>query len=155
MLLKMNLRLKIDAKNRKIRIESMSESANGKTINAFEERLMMQFRVHLIIHLALHLKVNFNIFMYKDAEEGAHDVALRGTLLVALGLQLSCICQCIRVYKIIQHFKDHWRGARRWQKGHIWRCTWWCTWMCICQCNLGRHWGLIWRYAWWCTSRSM
>ena len=84
-----------------------------KTINAFEERLMMQFRVHLIIHLALHLKVNFNIFIYKDAQEGAHDVALKGTLLVALGLQLSCNCQCIRVYKIIQHFKDPLKRSKK------------------------------------------
>ena len=41
----------------------MSESANGKTINAFEVRLMIQFRVHLIMRLELHLKVNFNIYI--------------------------------------------------------------------------------------------
>ena len=88
MLLKMNLRVQMDAKSGKLKIESMSESANGKTINAFEVRLMIQFRVHLIIHLGLHLKVNFNIYIHKDAQEGAPDVALKGTLLVALELHL-------------------------------------------------------------------
>ena len=65
MLLKMNLRVQIDQKlGAKMKIESM------------------------IIHLALHLKVNFNIFIYKDAQEGARDVALKGTLLVTLKLHL-------------------------------------------------------------------
>ena len=64
MLLKMDLRVQIDAKIRKMKIESM------------------------IIHLALHLKANFNIFIYKDAQEGARDVALNGTLLVTLKLHL-------------------------------------------------------------------
>ena len=87
-LLKMDLRVQMDAESGKLKIESMSESANGKTINAFEVRLMIQFRVHLIIHLELHLKVNFNIYIHKDAQEGAPDVALKGTLLVALELHL-------------------------------------------------------------------
>ena len=60
-----------------------------KMINAFEMRLMIQLRVHLIIHLELHLKVNFNIHIHKDAQESAPDVALKGTLLVALELHLS------------------------------------------------------------------
>ena len=36
----------------------------------------------------MHLKVNFNIYIHKDAQEGAHDVALIGTLLVVLELHL-------------------------------------------------------------------
>ena len=87
-LLKMDLRVQMDAESGKLKIESMSESANGKTINAFEVRLMIQFRVHLIIHLGLHLKVNFNIYIHKDAQEGAPDVSLKGILLVALELHL-------------------------------------------------------------------
>ena len=62
----------------------MSESANGKTINAFVVRLIMQFRVHLIIHLELHLKVNFNVNINNDAQEGAPDVALKGTFASAI-----------------------------------------------------------------------
>ena len=34
----------MDAKSGQLKLENMSESANGKTINAFEVRLMMQFR---------------------------------------------------------------------------------------------------------------
>ena len=88
MLFKIDVKVQMDAKSGQLKIESMSESANGKTINAFEVRLMIQFRVHLIIHLGLHLKVNFNIYIHKDAQEGAPDVALKGTLLVALELHL-------------------------------------------------------------------
>ena len=66
----------------------MCESANGKTINAFVVLLMIQFRVYLIIHLQLHLKGNFNIYINKEAQEEAPHVALKGTLLVALGLHL-------------------------------------------------------------------
>ena len=39
------------------------ESANRRTINTFEERLIIQFRVHLITHLELHLKVHFKIYI--------------------------------------------------------------------------------------------
>ena len=78
MLLKIDVRVQMDAKSGQLKIESMSESANGKTINAFEVRLMIQLRVHLTIHLELHL----------DAQEGAPDVALKGTLLVGLELLL-------------------------------------------------------------------
>ena len=105
----MDLRVQMDAKSGQLNIVRMSESANGKTINTFEMRLMIQFRVHLIIHLELLLKVNFNIYIYKDAQEGAPDLALKGTQLVAL-LHLSCTCscncQCIKMYKMIQHFKE-------------------------------------------------
>ena len=105
----MDLRVQMDAKSGQLNIERMSESANRKTINTFEMRLMIQFRVHLIIHLELLLKVNFNIYIYKDAQEGAPDFALKGTQLVAL-LHLSCTCscncQCIEMYKMIQHFKE-------------------------------------------------
>ena len=101
--------MQMDAKSGQLNIERMSESANGKTINTFEMRLMIQFRVHLIIHLELLLKVNFNIYIYKDAQEGAPDFALKGTQLVALvhlSCTCSCNCQCIKMYKMIQHFKE-------------------------------------------------
>ena len=88
MFLKMDLRVQIDAKSGKLKIESMSESVNGKTINAFEVHLMIKFRVNLIIRLGLHLKVNFNIYICKDVPEGVPDVALKGALLVPLELQL-------------------------------------------------------------------
>ena len=82
-----------------LQFHGMSESANGKTINAFEVRLMIQFRVHLIIHQELQRKVSFNIYIYKDAQEGAPDVALNRTLLVALELhffiQLS-MCKSVQ-----------------------------------------------------------
>ena len=61
MLSKMDLRVQMDAKSALLKNESKSElfsapahvqdSAKRKTINAFEVRLMVQFRVHLIIHL--------------------------------------------------------------------------------------------------------
>ena len=78
----------MDIKSGHSKIESMSGNTNRKTINACEVSLMIQFRVHLIIHLELHLKVNFNIYICKDAQEGAPDVALKGTFLVALELHL-------------------------------------------------------------------
>ena len=66
----------MDAKSGQLKIKSMSESANGKTINVFQVPLMIQFKVHLIIQLELHLKVNFNVYIYKDAEESARDVPM-------------------------------------------------------------------------------
>ena len=86
--LKMDLRVQMDANSGQSKIESMSESANGKTINAFEVCLMIQFRVPLITNLELHLNVNFNTYIYKDAQESAPDVALKGTPPVALELHL-------------------------------------------------------------------
>ena len=71
-----------------IKTWNMSKSANGKAIHAFEVLLMIQFRVQLIIHLELHLKVNFNIYIYKDAQESAPDVTQKGILLDALELDL-------------------------------------------------------------------
>ena len=56
--------MQMNANFDQLKIENMSESANGKTINAFEVCLMIQFRVHLIIHLEFHLNVNFNIYIY-------------------------------------------------------------------------------------------
>ena len=106
MLLKMYLRVQMNVKPGQLKIESISESANGKTKNAFQVRLMIQFRVNLITQLELHLKVNFNIYICKDAQEGAPDVALKSTLLVHLSCTCSCNCQCTRVYKMIQHFKE-------------------------------------------------
>ena len=40
MLLKIDLRVQADAKSGQLKIQNMSESADGKTINAFEVRLM-------------------------------------------------------------------------------------------------------------------
>ena len=85
----MDLWVQIDSKSGQSKIES----ANRKTINAFEVRLIIQFRVNLIIHLKLHLNFNFRgelqyLHIYKDAQKGAPDVALKGTLLVALELHL-------------------------------------------------------------------
>ena len=97
MLLKMYLRVQMNVKPGQLKIESISESANGKTKNAFQVRLTQ---------LELHLKVNFNIYICKDAQEGAPDVALKSTLLVHLSCTCSCNCQCTRVYKMIQHFKE-------------------------------------------------
>ena len=88
MLLKMDLRVRMDAKSGQLKIETMSESANRKKINSFEVRLIIQFKVHLKIHLELHLKMNFNIYIYKDAHKDAPDVALKGTILFALELHL-------------------------------------------------------------------
>ena len=72
MLLKMDLRVQIDGKSSQLKIGSMSESANGKTINAFEVRLMLQFRVHLIIHLELHLTMDLYIYIYKKMHKEVH-----------------------------------------------------------------------------------
>ena len=72
----MDLRVQMDAKSGQLKIKSMSESANGKTINVFQVPLMIQFKVHLIIQQELHLKVNFNVYIYKDAEESARDVPM-------------------------------------------------------------------------------
>ena len=72
----MDLRVQMDAKSGQLKIKSMSESANGKTINVFQVPLMIQFKVRLIIQLELHLKVNFNVYIYKDAEESARDVPM-------------------------------------------------------------------------------
>ena len=85
---KMDLRVQMDAISGQLKIKSMSESVNRKTINVFQEPLTIQFKVHLIIQLELHLKVNFNIYIYRDAEESARDIALKCPLLVALELHL-------------------------------------------------------------------
>ena len=73
MLLKMDLRVKMDEKSGQLKNERKSaifsvpnytqESANGTTANAFDVRLMVQFRVHLIIPLELHGKVHFKIYV--------------------------------------------------------------------------------------------
>ena len=77
----------MDAKSGQLKIKSVIQIANEKRRNAFEVHLMMQFRVYLII-LDLHLKVNFNIYIFNDAQEGVPNVTLKGTLLVALELHL-------------------------------------------------------------------
>ena len=68
MLLKMDLRVQMDAKSGQLKIKSVIQIANEKRRNAFEVHLMMQFRVYLII-LDLHLKVNFNIYIFNDAKK--------------------------------------------------------------------------------------
>ena len=65
MLSKIDLKVQMDAKSGQLSNESRSkvfgapnnarESAIKTTINAFDVRLMVQFRVHLIIHLEIHL----------------------------------------------------------------------------------------------------
>ena len=72
-LLKFNLRMQMDAKSGQLKTKSKNEhfsapgdtqeKADGTTINAFEERLIIQYRVHLIIHLELQLKVHFKIYI--------------------------------------------------------------------------------------------
>ena len=69
----MGLRVQMDPKSGLLKNESKNElfstpgdaqeSANGTTINAFDVRLMIQFRVHLIINLELDLKVHFKIYI--------------------------------------------------------------------------------------------
>ena len=58
----------------------------------------------------MHLKVNFNIYIYKDAQEGAPDVALKGTLLVALELhlfmQVSMYKVCTKWFNILKNHED-------------------------------------------------
>ena len=44
--------------------------------------------------------MNFNIYRHKDAQEGAYDVALKGTILVALGLHLF---MQLSLYKSVQN----------------------------------------------------
>ena len=45
--------------------------------------------------------MNFNTYIHKDAQEGAPDVALKGTLLVALELHLfmQLSMQCTKLFK--------------------------------------------------------
>ena len=64
-------------------LSDAQESANGTTINAFEVRLMVQVRLHLIIHLEGALQD-----LYKDAQKGSPENALKGPLQVALELHL-------------------------------------------------------------------
>ena len=97
MLSKMDIRLQMDAKSAQLKNESKSElfsapadaqeSAKRTAINAFELRLMAQFRVHLTMHLELYLKVYFKIYvkMHKKVDR---DNALKGALQVALKLHL-------------------------------------------------------------------
>ena len=81
----------MDPNSGKLNSENMSQSANGKMVNAYVVCLMIKLRVHLIIHLELHLKRNFNIYVINDAQKEAPEVALKGTLLVAL---YTCSCNC-------------------------------------------------------------
>ena len=117
--------MQMDAKSGQLKIESISESANGTTISAI--------RVHKIIHLELQLKENLKSFT-KKYSSGCTWAALVHTIVNAW--------ESTEWYSTL---KCHWRCIRRWQKGCIWRCTWWCTWGCICLCNWVRHWGLTWR----------
>ena len=81
----------MDANSGKLNSENMSQSANGKMVNAYVVSLMIKFRVHLIIHLELHLKRSFNIYVINDAQKEAPEVALKGTLLVAF---YTCSSNC-------------------------------------------------------------
>ena len=68
---KMDLTVQIDTKSGQLKNEIKSEllstpgntqeSANGTTVNVFGVRLMVQFRVHLIVRLKLYLKMYFKI----------------------------------------------------------------------------------------------
>ena len=78
----------MDANSDKLNSENMNESANRKMVNAHMVCLMIKFRVHL---MELHLKRNFNIYVINDAQKEAPEVALKGTLLVAL---FTCSCNC-------------------------------------------------------------
>lgn len=74
MLLKMNLRVQMNAKSVQLKNESKidaHEGANRTTINAFDVCLMMLYRVHLIKHLTLHLKVHFKK-IYKEIHLRLH-----------------------------------------------------------------------------------
>ena len=44
-------------------IVDAQERENGTTINAFDVGLIAQFRVYLKIHLELHLKAYYNIYI--------------------------------------------------------------------------------------------
>ena len=110
MFFKTDLRVQMDAKSSQLKIESVRENANGKTINAFEVSFMIQFMVHLIIHLELHLMVNFNIYIHKDTQERVPDVLLKGTPLVALELHLFIK---LSMYKMIQHFKESFKMHKK------------------------------------------
>ena len=59
------------------------ESANGTLKNVFEVHLMLQFRVHLIIHPESHPKVYFKTYI-KMHKKGAPENAVKGALQVAL-----------------------------------------------------------------------
>ena len=54
----------MDAQSGQLKIEIISQSTNGKTINTFEVSLMIQFRVHLIIPLELQPKGELQYFTY-------------------------------------------------------------------------------------------
>ena len=54
----------MDVKSGHLKIESISQSTNGKMINAFEVSLMIQFRVHLIIPLELQPRGELQYFTY-------------------------------------------------------------------------------------------
>ena len=71
MLSEIDLRVQMDTKSGQLKSESKNEifsapgdaqeSATRATINAFDVCLMVQFGVHLVIRLELHLKVHLKI----------------------------------------------------------------------------------------------
>ena len=103
MLSKMDLTGQMDAKSGQLKNESKSEmfsapgdaqeSAYEITINVFDVCLMIQFRVHLITHLELHLNVQFQD-LYKGTQKDPPEITLKGALQVALELPLYCTCWC-------------------------------------------------------------
>ena len=75
---KMDVRVQMHAKLGQLKNESKTkifcepgdaqQSSNGTTINTFDVGLMIQFRVHLIMHLQLSLRVHFKIYIKAHKE---------------------------------------------------------------------------------------
>ena len=97
MLSKMDLMMQMDAKSGQLKNESKNkvfsalgtpqESVSGTIINAFEVRLMIQYRVSQIIHLQFVPKGALQD-LYKDAQKCAPEDPVKGALQVALELHL-------------------------------------------------------------------
>ena len=89
MLLKMELRVQMNAKSRQLKNESKidlfsepgdaHEKANRTAINAFEVGLMIKYRLHLIKHLKLHSKMHFKSYI-KMHKKGIPEIAVKGAL---------------------------------------------------------------------------
>ena len=69
--LKMNLRVQMDAKSGQLKIENMSDSTNRKNDKYVWGALDDTIQGEPDNTMELHLKVNANIYIYKDAQEGA------------------------------------------------------------------------------------
>ena len=62
--------------------DNAHESASRTTINGCHVRLIVQFKVDLIIYLELYLKVHFSD-LYEGAKKGTYEIALKSALQVA------------------------------------------------------------------------